>query len=304
MSRNRVVQPASRRQFWSTALVASGAWLLGGCSGAQLLTALTPATAVQIHTGLAYGQDPRQQLDLYQPLGRRGPLPVLVFVHGGAWEFGERAEYGFVGKSFAQAGFLTAIISYRLAPQHVYPAFVEDTADAIGWVGRHAGDYQGDAHQLVVMGHSAGAFNAVAAVDDPRHWARTGLQAGQVRAVIGLAGPYSYDHRTDPSRVAFPTDATPEQVMADRHLRADAPPHLLMTGGRDTRVAPGNLTRMVAALESQQIPVTVINMPRANHAGLVATLSPVASVVGDTRTRILDWLAGLSPAVASPVPTH
>lgn len=275
---------------WRTVSIALLGLALGGCTGAQVLTALTPATAVQLHANLAYGSDPRQQIDLYQPMGRQGPRPVLIFVHGGAWEFGERADYGFVGKSFAEAGFLTAIISYRLAPQHVYPAFVEDTADAIGWVGRHAADYQGDSGQLVVMGHSAGAFNAVAAVDDPRYWTRTGLGARQVRAVIGLAGPYSYNHRTDPSRVAFPAESTPDQVMADRHIRADAPPHLLMTGGRDTRINPANLTRMVSALQAKRIPVTVVNLPRANHAGLVATLSPVASIVGDTRQQILHWL--------------
>ncbi len=288
-------QPVKNRKRLAWAGVSA---LLAACSGAQLLTDLTPAKAVQVHSALAYGSDPRQQIDLYQPKGHVGPRPVLVFVHGGAWTAGERADYGFVGKSFAQAGFLTAIISYRLAPQSIYPAFVEDSADAIGWVGRHAGDYQGDPQRLVVMGHSAGAFNAVAAVDDPRFWRRTGLSAHQVKAVIGLAGPYSYDPRNDGTRVAFPPGAGPDALMPDRFVRPDAPPHLLMTGGLDVRVQAGNTTRMAAALQRQGVPVTVIEVPRASHATLVASLSPVLSAMGDTRTRVLRWLRtqGIDPA--------
>ena len=58
---------------------------------------------------------------------------MVVFVHGGSWENGNKEQYAFVGQSLAQAGYVTAVINYRKAPEHVYPDYVKDTAQAIAW---------------------------------------------------------------------------------------------------------------------------------------------------------------------------
>src|SRR3569833_4468287 len=102
---------------------------------------------------ILFGPFPNILLDLYAP--RRGGLwPMLVFVHGGGGDSGDRREYGFVGRALAALGFLVACADYRVFPEVVYPAFVEDLAVAAKWLVAHATEYGGDPARLVLVGHS------------------------------------------------------------------------------------------------------------------------------------------------------
>src|SRR6478735_194204 len=89
------------------AAVLAGA-LLAGCSPAQLVNGLVPSTSYRLETGMAYGPQPRQQLDVYRPLADRPPAegkrPLVVFFYGGSWTTGERADYRFVGEALAARG--------------------------------------------------------------------------------------------------------------------------------------------------------------------------------------------------------
>src|SRR5690348_8978593 len=93
-----------------------------------LFDALMPKdlSSRQIASGLAYGSDRRQRLDLYAPKRRAAALPLLVFAYGGGWNTGRREEYHFAGRAFAALGFLTAVADYRVHPEVHFPDFVED----------------------------------------------------------------------------------------------------------------------------------------------------------------------------------
>lgn len=244
---------------------------------------------------LAYGQQPRQNLDIYMPFAQQAtsaPLkPVIVFVYGGAWTTGNKEDYLFVGESFAKAGYVTVVINYRLAPQHKYPEYVQDTALALQWVNEHIRQYGGDHQQIIVIGHSAGAFNAVEAVDNKRWLDEVKFPVSHIKAVIGIAGPYSYDFRNDGTRNAFPANLTPDQVMPDRHVRADAPPHLLLTGSNDKRVKLSNTQKMKAALQQQHIPVQHQVIEGASHVSIMASVASRLSWYKPTRQVILDYLS-------------
>lgn len=242
---------------------------------------------------IAYGQDTRQKLDIYQPLHltNSNPRPVILFVHGGSWEEGNKDDYLFVGESFTRAGYVTVVMNYRLAPVHKYPDYVQDTARAIQWINQNISRYGGNPQQLVVMGHSAGAFNAVEAVDNPRWLIEVNVPVSSIKAVVGIAGPYSYDFRTDSTRDAFPANAVPDQVMPDRHVRTDAPPHLLLVGSKDQRVKPANAQKMHAALQARQIPVQLQTVEGANHISIMAAVATRLSWYKSTREQILDYLA-------------
>ena len=242
---------------------------------------------------IAYGQDSRQKLDVYQPLhvSNSKPRPVVLFVHGGSWEEGSKDDYLFVGESFTHAGYVTVVMNYRLAPAHKYPDYVQDTALAIRWINQNIARYGGNPQQIVVMGHSAGAFNVVEAVDNSRWLAEVNVPVSHIKAVVGIAGPYSYDFRTDSTRDAFPANASPDQVMPDRHVRADAPPHLLLVGSKDQRVNPVNAQRMQAALQARQIPVQLQTVEGANHVSIMAAVATRLSWYKNTRQQILDYLA-------------
>ncbi len=261
-------------------------------SPVRVLNAITKKDFTLKHD-IAYGQDLRQKLDVYMPLAQassRLAKPVILFVYGGAWTTGNKNDYLFVGESFSKAGYVTVVMNYRLAPQHKYPEYVQDTALALKWVSDNIQQYGGDPRQIVVMGHSAGAFNAVEAVDNQRWLDEVKLPISTIKAVVGIAGPYSYDFRTDGSVNAFPATATPDQVMPDRHIRADAPPHLLLTASNDQRVKLSNTQKMYAALKKQNIPVQHEVIEDASHVSIMASVASRLNWYKPTREVILNYL--------------
>ena len=114
--------------------------------------------------GVAYRQvdDQALTLDVMVPRGE-GPFPVLVYLHGGAWVWGSPATHRKLTYRFAELGFLTLSVDYRLAPEHPFPAGFNDCVHAIHFAARNAQRWGGDPERLVVAGDSAGANLAAAA---------------------------------------------------------------------------------------------------------------------------------------------
>ena len=273
-------------------LLALGTLTLSACSGASVQNNFNRAVSTRglnVVTDQRYGPDARNFLDVYAPQDAKG-APVVLFVHGGSWEGGDKSGHKFVGESLARAGYVTGVMNYRLAPKNRYPAYVQDTAAALRWMRDNAGRFGGNPDSLFVMGHSAGGFNAVEAVDNERWLREAGVPIGAVRGVIGIAGPYSYDFRPLASRTAFPEGATPDEIMPDRHVRRDAPPHLLLVAENDNTVYPQNAINMEAALKKAGIPVTRTVLPRLNHITIAAALARPLTFLGPTRQRVIDFI--------------
>ena len=243
------------------ALVVSGFWFWNKTDPQKLDFAdrMAPG-AVELAeppiTGIAYGSDARQQLDIYAPLGRTETAhPVLIFFHGGSWRDGEREGYGFVGRAFASRGFVTVIADYRKAPKVRFPAFVQDTAATIAWVHTNIAKHDGDPECIFLMGHSAGAHIAMMAALDPQWLAAKELKPDVIKGVIGLAGPYDFLPLTsESSKIALGQWPDLTETQPITYVRADAPPLLLLTGDKDTVVKPRNsqaLADKIAALGGQ-----------------------------------------------------
>ena len=79
----------------------------------------------------------------------------------------KRQSYGFAGRALANQGFVVVIPDYRLVPKAHWPDFLEDAAAAVAWTHRHIGELGGDPDRIALMGHSAGAYNAVMLALDP-----------------------------------------------------------------------------------------------------------------------------------------
>jgi acetyl esterase len=103
--------------------------------------------AVQLRPGLT--------ADVAVPKGN-GPHPVVVYLHGGGWIAGSPRTHRKLGMQFAEAGYLTINIDYRLAPEHPFPAGLEDCVFAVKWTGENARRWNGDVSRLAVGGDSAG----------------------------------------------------------------------------------------------------------------------------------------------------
>lgn len=239
------------------------------------LNALSASAAVTVTRDIAYGRDPRQRLDVYAPPGAAPGRPVVVFFYGGSWDSGSKADYAFVGEALARRGYLAVVADYRLFPQVAWPAFLMDCGFAVKWARDHAAEHGGDPGKLVVMGHSAGAYNAIELAVDGRWLAVAGLDRRVLAAAVGLSGPYDFlPLRTPELQRIFGPEADRADTQPINQVRGPAPPMLLATGDRDLIVSPGNTDRMAAKLRAVGSQVQIIHYPKLDHPLVVAALAP------------------------------
>ena len=226
--------------------------------------------------GIAYGQLPRQQLDVWTP-GRPQPgagLPVVIFLYGGGWVAGSRQDYGFAGSAFAGQGFVTVVADYRLVPEVRFPAFVQDSALAVRWVRDHIAEFGGDPRRITLAGHSAGAYNAAMLALDGHFLTDAGVDPRTIRAAALLAGPYDFYPFTEPrGRDALGAWPRPAETQPIHFARADAPPLFLAAGTADSVVRPRNSIALAARLNAVGAPVELKLYPGRSHVDLAKALS-------------------------------
>lgn len=154
-------------------------------------------------------------LDVYRPKGRdgqaaryavhRAPYPVVLYIHGGAFRALSKDTHWVMSLAFARRGFLVLSINYRLAPQHPFPAALEDAAAAFAYTLAEARRLGGDPSRLVIAGESAGANLALALAlltchRRPEPWAARVFDLGTVpRVVAPMCGILQV---SDPARFA------------------------------------------------------------------------------------------------------
>lgn len=104
---------------------------------------------------IAYGEHPKQRLDLHLP--ERDSFPLFIYFHGGGLEAGDKSRQAFLGEHLAQRGIAFANVNYRMYPEAEYPDFIEDAAAAVKWCWDHIGEY-GHCQKIAMGGSSAGAY--------------------------------------------------------------------------------------------------------------------------------------------------
>lgn len=127
------------------------------CSSAKVLNTFVPSEGYKLHADIKYGDRPRQELDVYQPIQPDKKFPVVIFFYGGNWDGGDRADYKFVAEALTSNGFVTVIPDYRVFPEVTFPGFMADPASAAKWVKDHIFEYRGDPNRIFLVGYSAGA---------------------------------------------------------------------------------------------------------------------------------------------------
>ncbi|KQY27471.1 alpha/beta hydrolase [Caulobacter sp. Root487D2Y] len=256
-------------------LVALTGSMLSACSPLSLFATFTPKdAALTRERGAAYGALERQALDVYAPRRETAPAPVAVFFYGGSWDSGRRQDYGWVGRALAAQGFLTVVPDYRLYPAVRYPGFVEDGALAVRWAVDHAPALGGDAGRVVLIGHSAGAYNAAMLALDDLYLKTAGVDPAVVRAFAGLSGPYDFLPLDGPvTRRTFGEFPDLAATQPGAYARADSPPAFLATGDGDTTVKPRNTRALAAALRAKGVTVEERHYAGLNHADTVLALS-------------------------------
>ena len=249
---------------------------LAACAPVAVLNAFVPEGGLERNSGIAYGDDARQRLDVYVPRAKpaQSPAPVVVFFYGGRWQEGHRSRYLFAAEALTAQGFVVVVPDYRVYPAVQYPGFLEDGARAVAWTRREIARFGGDTSRIFLMGHSAGAHIAAMLAYDEEFLARQGLRRADVRGVIGLAGPYDFLPLTDADLVGvFSAAPSLEATQPIRYVRGGEPPSLLITGDADTTVKPGNTVRLAARLREAGSTVVERHYAGLNHYTLIARLA-------------------------------
>jgi acetyl esterase/lipase len=155
----------------------------------------TLPAGVAVHPDLAYvaGGHERQKLDLYLP-GAAGPLPLIVWIHGGAFRMGSKQDR--IPAEMLEQGYAIASLNYRLSQHALFPAQIEDCKAAVRWLRAHADTYGIDPSRFASWGESAGGHLA-AMLGTAGH--ERSLDVGEylehssrVQAVLDFFGPTDF----------------------------------------------------------------------------------------------------------------
>lgn len=270
-------------------------WALNAQSVATLdrADALFTGRNAVVSEPISFGADPNQTVTVIRPAtAGAGALPVIVFIHGGSWAKGNPVDYAYVGRNLAPAGLVTVSAGYRLVPGGEYPAMLEDGAASVRWVVDNIATFGGDPDRIYLMGHSAGAYNAVMLGLDRQWLSREGLADDAIDGVIGLAGPYDFLPLDSEGTIgAFGDAGDLEKTQPVNFVRADAPPLLLMTGDADTTVRPRNSKLLAELLTGLGQPTEPVLFPEMGHAGIIMALSRPFDGGGAVKQTIIDWIA-------------
>lgn len=230
-------------------------------TAALLLGAAATAVAqsVELNVPFVEGAGHKQQLDLYTPDG--AGYPTILFVHGGSLYSGDRKDepHERICGTFVELGIACAATSYRLAPDHKWPAQPDDVASAFAWLHRNIPDRGGDPDRLFLFGHSSGCLIVASLAVDEKYLARAGHEPADLAGVIPLgcrlddyvevleAPPRRYEisavhtSRVDEflaSEEAFTSLEQRLDAVPSMHVGGDLPPMLILLAEQERFFPP------------------------------------------------------------------
>jgi len=257
--------------------------------------------AYLLHPDLTYctGGDAQLELDFYaQPEPPASPRPLVMFVHGGAWTGGDKAASGELLEAieFIRRGYAFASINYRLAPQYVFPAMIEDVTCAVRFFRANAPALGVDGGRIGAYGSSAGGHlvsllgtaDATAGFEGSGGW---GGQSSRVQAVANLFGPTDFTALTgDRERMglalAFPGgEDFLRWASPVTYVSPDDPPFLLLQGELDDVVPASQAVAFNQALTEAGVESTLVLVRNAGHG-----FSPVGGEISPTRAELTQIL--------------
>ncbi len=268
--------------------------VLAGIVGRTLPAWGGDADAVETRYGEVYLERESGPLkaDVYVPRGK-GPFPGVVVIHGGAWYIGTRAQLSGVAQLLAQRGMTAVAISYRLAPQHKFPAQIEDCKAAVRWMREQSEALKIDPQRIGGFGYSAGAQlvtllgttdedDGLEGIDNPQLAPSTRLQAV-------AAGGVPCDFRVmdrDSRRLAFWLGGTRREVGELYRLASprafvtgDDPPMFFFHGENDDLVPMLSPKAMCASLKAAAVPAELYVVPKIGHIFAVMDRTALAKSV-------------------------
>jgi acetyl esterase/lipase len=257
----------------------------------------------QIERDLAYGPHERNRLDLFRPAASGWPL--LVFVHGGSWNAGDKAlevgsfqPYQNIGSYYASRGVGVAVLNYRLQPAVDWRGQVEDVAAAVGWLAGHVAERGGDPRRIFLSGHSAGAqlVSYVAAAP----WLAERRGQAKICGVIAVSGAgfdladqKTYQLGADPKfyertfRNGRADGVWQKEASVSTYLRPDLPPFLIYYGAKEWPSLRHQNELFARQLRQAGASVELRRIPKLRHSRMALAISDEKRPMAE---RILSFL--------------
>jgi predicted esterase len=257
-------------------------------------------TAPTIDRDLSYGDHPRHRLDVHtaqehtareQAVGQR--IPVFLFVHGGGFVGGDKAlpgspAYDHIGAWAVRNGWVGVTMTYRLAPDHTWPAGAQDVAAAVDWTRENIAGYGGDPDRIVVAGHSAGCVHVASYI--------TGQGGGSLAGVKGaglLSGFYHIpdEGRGELERIYF-GDAPAEAISTLPGLLATQIPLFFAVAERDPEFSHYQVARLTGEWFASKGSVPQVAWSEGhNHVSQIGSIGVDDLALGAQLARFVDRVA-------------
>lgn len=222
------------------------------------------------------------KMDLYYPQAAAEPAPVVIYIHGGGWSDGDKADGAGAHDipALVDAGFLVASVNYRLAPEYQFPAMIEDVSCAVRHLRARAVEYNLDPERIGAWGGSAGGHLAalLGTAEDGLFAgsAEYGEESSRVQAVVDMFGPSDLTRDFEGgagsrlgSEVFGTSDLSSpalEEASPLTHVSADDPPFLILHG-EDDRLVPLDQSQLLYdAMLAAGVPAELVVVKNAGHS--------------------------------------
>lgn len=238
---------------------------------------------------LPYGEDPRQCLDVFQPLeSSAARRPVLMFVHGGAFVEGEKDRteeiYSNVLWYFARHGVIGVNVEFRLAPDHPYPSGTQDVASAVAWVHAHAEELGADPQRIFLMGHSAGGTHAAHYAYNTRFHPASGHGLAGLIVVSGRVRAENSAENPNAKRVEAYYGTSQERMEEGspvNHVSAESVPTMIAVAEYENPLIDVHCVELFHALARQRRRAPrFVWLEGHNHTSIVAHFNTAEEVLG------------------------
>lgn len=231
-----------------------------------------------IAKNVPYGQLPHQVLDVYQP-ETPGSYPVVVYIHGGGWNSGNKELYALVAQKLVPFGVVVVVPRYQLYPDATYDQMQADVSSALAWTVNSIAQYNGDPQRILYGGQSAGAQLSAMTVFDRSVLAAYNLTPQAICAYYGISGVYDiraqYDFEVSNGRTApvmtavMGGESSFAATSPINFAHADVPRVLLIHGDQDETV-PLQMSRdFFEALQAVNASASLAVYPGRGHSELL-----------------------------------
>jgi len=282
------MMPMKRRLIFITLLFISV--VIAGAQAPTGIQKIFPAGTI-FHQNIPYAGDTlkKHQLDVYLPAHTKGPLPLINWVHGGAWMMNDKyADMGYMKntlRTFLEKGYALASIDYRHSTTAIFPAQIQDNNQAIEFLYKNAATYNIDRNKFVLIGFSAGghlaSLLALSANQNIPSFYVKSKPAFRIRAVLDFYGPSDLLLAYGEGNPVASDDPISTLLGASPIMRPDIsklaspatyvdkndPPFFIVHGEKDESVAPAQSQLLKSLLDLSNVKNELIIVKDAPHYG-------------------------------------